>query len=120
MQEQQENLLTICPCGKSNNCFNSKTIDFAQCFDCGLTKMPKETDFENMPKLYKDFLIGNWQPYYLLTDFFTVYLDGTSKENAKYIFVKFDVNGKPVQSTRKEFEMKDFFNLLNFLNNAND
>ena len=65
--QEKENLLTICPCGKSNNCYNSQEINFSQCFDCGLTKLPKGTDVENYPKLYKDVAIGDWFPYYLNT-----------------------------------------------------
>lgn len=114
--QEQENLLTICPCGKSNNCYNSKAINFSQCFDCGLTKLPEGTETETYPKLYKDFSIGNWFPYYLNTKDFTVFLDGTSKEDAKYVYIEFDENKKPIQSTKKEFERNNFYELLKFLN----
>jgi len=111
--------LNICPCGLGNNCFNSKVIDFSQCFDCGLTKMTDdELSKMNLPKIYEDFKLGNWIPYFQRTKEYMVYLEGSSKEDAKYVFVKMDENYKPIKDSQITFLKNDFFNLLKLLNNG--
>ena len=116
--QEKDNLLTICPCGKGTNCYNSEISDFKQCFDCGLTKIPSGTDVENYPKLFKDLSIGDWYPFYINNDNFTVFVDGTCKEDSKYVYVEKSEDGKTKHETRKEFEINDFFNLLKFLNDG--
>lgn len=115
MQEENNDLLSICPCGKSNDCFNSKTVDFGQCFTCGLTKSFDNIEDLNLPNLYKDIAIGNWIPFYYNNGNYEVYLDGNNVENSKYIYIE-KIDGKPILSSKKVFDRLDFFSLLNFIN----
>ena len=118
MQEENNDLLSICPCGQSNDCFNSKTVDFGQCFTCGLTKSFDNIEDLNLPNLYKDIAIGNWIPFYYNNGNYEVYLDGTSKEDAKYVYFERDENNQAIVESKKTFDRKDFFSLLNFLNDG--
>lgn len=114
---EENELITICPCGKSDNCFTSKHADVALCLDCGLTKnsVVSEEQLEKYPMLYKDVAIGNWFPYYLLTNKQTVFLDGESADKSMWVYLDLDENSKPIDSSVKIFNRYKFFDLFKFL-----